>query len=57
MLNMLYITEYVIKVHSKNKMKKKTQKVDKQKLADDAMRINHTRLFTLKRWCFSMLLK
>ena len=31
--------------------------MDKQKLADDAMPINHTRLVSLKRWFFSMLLK
>ena len=39
MLNALYITEYSINVHTKNKQRKDIG------------------LISLKRWCFSMLLK
>ena len=46
MLNALFIIKYIIKVHTKNTMRK-TQKMDEQKLADNAMRINQTRLINV----------
>ena len=49
MLNVLYNTEY-------NEKNTKVTWMNK-KVAEDAMLINHTRLVSLKRWCFSMLLK
>ena len=54
MLDAPYNTEYVIKGHTKNETRKNSKIIimDKQKLADGAMRINYTRLVSLKRCCF-----
>ena len=55
MLNAFHITEYIIKVHTKNIRRKiQEKKTDKQNLSDDAMRINYTRLVSLTSEAFSL---